>query len=350
MKPKNSIDKKQFPYCCLNLSTRKCEMITDLEPSYIFTIDRNPSSGSQGSVLHLKQENCTKPPPLTLEQHGQNINSSLVSKLYLMIRSQGLEGSLNSSELLKNDIRGLNHQEKELLFSLLKRKKTGISQTTEYYSKKGIMGLSKMKTKSKKCNQDYRKLIIMDFYKYRLKIFQSENIAFKKTITCFTKNKKQFIEYYFQDYISQLDNQETLESLTDIVFGYYKCRRKGIHKKGIKGIWNLHYLKDILPKSDSLKLDLLKYTKDIFLKKKIEKYESEIQRFIKVLAASYNEAVLIDRDNELLLLQQKVQTSRKFKYPWELINYFEAKEYFCEVLEEKLYLNWGRGEYKKKSR
>lgn len=324
-----------------NKTQCNCIRVTNLDPYNIFKICRLPSTSNDKEEHH---ENYL--PQFKIEKANIILRNSSqkISELYLRIRSKKWEG-LGKLAILREDIESLNSEEKEILFSLVKRKKEGISEKIELFTINRIVELIKMERYNRKSDQNFRKLIIRSFYKYKLDQIDMENPKIISNKIQF--NQKRFILHYFKDYLGEFNHQK-IKSLTDLVFGHYRLLKTGQIKSGIKGVWNLHYLSGILPKSDKLKVEMLHYTKNIFLRMIIKNYDKEVERFIAVFMKKLENGKKGMRNNELFLIQKKIQKSNKFKYPWDIMNYQEARNYFCRLLEDDLYLEKPKVKQQKK--
>lgn len=319
----------------------ECRMVTELDSHHIFDIKRISSTKKNRKVNSLKYPLQV----LTSSKMRLSICSKRVSSLYVRIRKFSKWDKSSNLKLLIEEITSLETQEREFLFSIVKRQKFGISIKTELYSDTRMEELIKSISFNKKSNQDFRKMIIMAFYSKMLKLFASNarNIEEVKSY----KNKTIFVRHYFCDYLVNEKNEETVESLIEDIFGYYMSKVSFRNKGRKKGAWNLHYLASILPKSKLLEADLLEYIQNMFFEEMVTNYDKEVERFVTILTKNFNCSEEGFQGEELALLIKKVQGSKKYKFPWDLERCYEAKEYFCKILNEGEYLKSKRGEYKK---
>lgn len=115
-----------------------------------------------------------------------------------------------------------------------------------------------------------------------------------------------------------------------------------------RGIGNICYLTDLLPKSDLMRTDLHEFTKNKFLQDVLKDYDVEVERYIHNLVVDYNGRFRTAGNQELENTKKKVQCSSKFKFPWDKTVYYKAVDHLLTLIEMRDYLRPGRGEYKTK--
>lgn len=310
-----------------------CKTVSDLEPFHVFHVSRPKRTmkdvESPDSFLSTTSPLQSQPPTPLLSSFRE-ISPSEVAKLYLVIIDREWS-TAQEFEILIQIIQNSSYGVKEVLFSLLKRLHHGITKDQEEYSEAAMRKIVQSTTINKKVKQYYRKKILGAFYSFRLSNLQMDH-AKVQALNRPNDKRTNFILYYFGDYL-QNDGSASLDQLLLDVFSHSNSiKTTGINRQK-SAIGNICHLSNLLPKSDLLKADLLYFTKNIFLQDVLKGYDREVERFIQNLVIDFNNKYTTRKAEELRNIKWRIQSSRKFIFPWVKTLYFQAVEHLTSVIE-----------------
>lgn len=179
-------------------------------------------------------------------------------------------------------------------------------------------------------------MIIGAFYSNVLSTLQGDCVGNVETRSIL--KKRNFISHYFKDYIA-LKGQDSISELLYYIFNWKgQPKPSKVHMRK-RGIGNICYMGDLLPKSDLLTAELLHFTKFTFMKDILADYDKEIERYIYNLVIDYNQCVgIVNRAQKLSELVRKIQRSSKFKFPWDKSVYHKAVDHLTQIIENKEYI------------
>lgn len=345
--PKSPSPQLCYKDICLKVEC-KCQKVIDLEPFHIFKIKRKQST--QKKQIYVPIQNyfsICEPEDAVAADPSKNLLISVpkITRMYLAIAEKRWR-SEKDMHFIVESVKRIPVQEQEVLFSLLTKLRFGVTKSvfTKTYSDAAFLDLVKSDQVYSKGKQDFRKMIIGAFYSQKLQSLGGDCIGNLESRSLL--KKRNFISHYFKDYIA-MKGPGSMDLMLYYIFNCVGSNRASKVNMKKRGVGNICYMSDILPKSDFLTSELLHFTKVTFMKDILEDYDEEIERYIFNLVTDYNQCTEIDnRAQSLSDLVRKIQRSSKFKFPWDKSIYQQAVIHLTKVIEDKLYLKKGRGEYK----